>query len=822
MRPVRLEIEGLTSFRQRQEIDFADFDLFVITGPTGAGKTTILDAITLALYGEVPRTGKKNAADLVTHGETRARVLLEFRADGKTYRVSRVLPRNGAQKATLERRDGDDWRPEVEESGVRPINARIEAIIGLDFDGFTRAVLLPQGEFAQFLSGDASQRRDILVRLLDLGRYEKAGQLARQEADRLSTEISAKSQLLAEDYADVTKEGVAAAAEAAKETKTQAEFKTEAGEKVDQLVSRLTELENQLTSIEQGTTALSGVGKALDVLGKEWARLKPQEAETEAALLRARTDLGKAKEEQRKATAFLETVCGRTGDEGLLAALDAACAALVRETKALVEISRAIEIAEKDTDRLGRALAIAAGELENAKARDAAARTAEEASRDQADRIAQAVQRARERAEAERNVSKLTAESGRWRNELEARRATLKGLETEVNAAEERLSHLNSEHAAIGIRAGLTVGKPCPVCLQLILKTPASASDIASSIKAAQDNAQAVTRRLRKAEGAVTEAITEGRGVDRSLAEATKKLRCAEQRGVLGQLFASCGIKPVGKMKAPRQTVDDEIAVIGEWRRIVTTELDHLRTTAEKEQKRETTSLNRMLTTLNLSLTTSGLPKIQAAVRKAVHEASIAATRAADNAASMKRKLARRREMETQMAEARERERLHRALADELRQNRFINYLLGESISSLATLASAELGGISGERYGLIAEQTGFMVMDHANADETRSVDTLSGGETFLASLSLATALARSITDIAGDAIGSRLEAMFIDEGFGALDAEALDAAIDALERFRDSERLVGVITHVSQLAERIPDGLVVEREGASSRIRTR
>ena len=63
---------------------------------------------------------------------------------------------------------------------------------------------------------------------------------------------------------------------------------------------------------------------------------------------------------------------------------------------------------------------------------------------------------------------------------------------------------------------------------------------------------------------------------------------------------------------------------------------------------------------------------------------------------------------------------------------------------------------------------------------------------------------------------------MFIDEGFGALDTETLDAAIDALERFRDSERLVGVITHVSQLAERIPDGLVVEREGGSSRIKRR
>ena len=160
-----------------------------------------------------------------------------------------VLPRNGAQRATLERRDGDDWRPEVEESGVRPINARIEAIIGLDFDGFTRAVLLPQGEFAQFLSGDASQRRDILVRLLDLGRYEKAGQLARHEADKLSTEISAKSQLLAEDHADVTKEGVAAAAERQKRQNSGG-VQDKAGEKVDQLVSRLTELENQLTSID--------------------------------------------------------------------------------------------------------------------------------------------------------------------------------------------------------------------------------------------------------------------------------------------------------------------------------------------------------------------------------------------------------------------------------------------------------------------------------------------------------------------------------------------------------------------------------------------
>ena len=104
----------------------------------------------------------------------------------------------------------------------------------------------------------------------------------------------------------------------------------------------------------------------------------------------------------------------------------------------------------------------------------------------------------------------------------------------------------------------------------------------------------------------------------------------------------------------------------------------------------------------------------------------------------------------------RERAGLYRALADELRQDRFIDYILRESVRQLAVLASQQLRIISGGRYSLAANKTSFEVVDHANADERRSVATLSGGETFLASLSLAMALARSITDIAGEAIGSR------------------------------------------------------------------
>ena len=96
------------------------------------------------------------------------------------------------------------------------------------------------------------------------------------------------------------------------------------------------------------------------------------------------------------------------------------------------------------------------------------------------------------------------------------------------------------------------------------------------------------------------------------------------------------------------------------------------------------------------------------------------------------------------------------------------------------------------------------MVVDHRNADERRSARTLSGGETFQASLALALALAEQIRGLAAEG-APRLDALFLDEGFGTLDPETLDTVASTIEDLGQSGRMVGVISHVRELAGRVP-----------------
>jgi exonuclease SbcC len=108
MRPVRLTVKGFTAFRDEQTIDFRDLDLFVLTGPTGSGKSSLLDAITYALFGSVDRVGA-HPGELVSQGQPRMAVTLDFAIGDGTYRVTRTTTAKGNSKVLLERQEGEDW-----------------------------------------------------------------------------------------------------------------------------------------------------------------------------------------------------------------------------------------------------------------------------------------------------------------------------------------------------------------------------------------------------------------------------------------------------------------------------------------------------------------------------------------------------------------------------------------------------------------------------------------------------------------------------------------------------------------------------------------
>lgn len=138
------------------------------------------------------------------------------------------------------------------------------------------------------------------------------------------------------------------------------------------------------------------------------------------------------------------------------------------------------------------------------------------------------------------------------------------------------------------------------------------------------------------------------------------------------------------------------------------------------------------------------------------------------------------------------------------------------ALDTLVAGASQSLSQLSGGHFDLSHQKGEFYVIDHFDADSTRSVRTLSGGETFQASLALALALSDQLAGLGG---ATKLESIFLDEGFGTLDADSLQTVADTLENLAQGERMVGVITHVTALAEQIPVQFHVQRDTRTSTI---
>lgn|GEM_PF-364724 len=514
MRPLKLVLEGFTCFKERQTLDFASLDLFAITGPTGAGKTSLLDAMIFALYGRIPRVSRRYA-ELISLGRDRMSVVLEFRVLDRRFRVGRVGRRGGSATAILE--EVLEGRTPVLASGVREVDRAVQELLGLPYEAFTQAAVLPQGEFATFLKSPPGERREILRNLLRLQVYERMRQLAQEE--RQALEGSRRGlERLCEEYADATPKALRAAEE---EVERLRRMRDELGSHLRALEQRLEVLVElrrktaELESLRERERALNAQEKEVRAAAERLRRaerakevlprLAGQERALEHALLaakraevlraelegarrmqeQARRDLARAEEEARRVPVLRARIRALDELRGIMEACAAARTRLeayrsrLGGLEAEVASSRSeLEVLEETVRRIRAEVEAAEEGLRILGYEESVDRLLEEA----AERAAELGQARRELERVAREAEALETEAEEAREkQMEAERVTAQAQDAFYRAAEQaeawdrQVQETRMHHAAHALRARLRPGDPCPVCAQPVVQVPPQA-----------------------------------------------------------------------------------------------------------------------------------------------------------------------------------------------------------------------------------------------------------------------------------------------------------------------------------------------------------
>jgi exonuclease SbcC len=806
MRPLRLVFEGFGSYREETDIQLSDVDFFVLTGPTGSGKSTVIDALCFALYGTVPRWGKGNSIrNALAPSVNEGKVCLVFEAAGGRYAAVRLLRRTAqgnvqTKEARLDRIDAsvptdadltkilEVAQPKAEGDKV---TGAVSELLGIGYEQFTQCVVLPQGRFAEFLQAKPGDRQDLLIQLLAYAVYEDVGQRARERAKVAAGKLAMTEKQLAE-LGTATDEAVAAAEKKVDALSGLVPTVDEAVEAMAEVRTRWSEANAAAAAVKEQLADLGALRKPADVTDLS-TRLAVADEEI-AGRVEARTAAEKAEAAAEAARADLpeHAVLSRWRDAHARSA-----ATTDRLTRLRAAADDAVAIEEKT-----------AGEYAAAEQALADAETASTA----ADRAHRAVALAADLVAGEpcpvcrQQVHDLPHHA--VPADLDEARAAVRTAKSQVTAA--RKTHSEASKTVAAARADVLNAEKQADELAAELRDAPPAAEVDAAL-ANREAADTTAERARTAAKMARTAVERAQRDRAELADEEKKawsvLRASRDR------FVALGVPQLDgtDLAAAWQTLLT-------WANTQRGELDATVAAQEKALAELTAEGTAARAAVARLLDEHGVALPNSAKADVVLASALADARR--DLAELVDRRTRSAALAAEVETCREDERVARTLGNLLKSNGFEAWLCAEALESLVTEASEILMQLSGGQYELHRDaRNELVVVDHNDAGTTRPVNTLSGGETFQASLALALALSHQVVGLSG---GKRdLNSMFLDEGFGTLDEATLDTVAATLERLAaETDRMVGIVTHVPALAERVPVQFAVTRDGASSRLR--
>ena len=823
MKPLRLTLTAFGPYAGRTELDFAQFGgsgLFLIGGDTGAGKTALFDAITFALYGEATGENRKTAmlrSDFAApDAETGVELIFSHR--GRSYTVRRWpeqlrAAKRGSGTVKSPARAELIQEPDEPVTGSAAVTAAVTKLLGIDAKQFAQVSMLAQNDFTRLLNAPSADRAAILRQIFDTADHQRLGQAAVQHARQaedacrrcedtvLLHVASLQAAPGAEPAAELQRLQDARdpfAAAAAAELGQQLLAVDEAAQAQQQ--QRIEELEDK---IARGDAAVK-LGEEHAGRRRQLAGLMQEEARTAEVLRLAEA---RQKELEQRSEGIRQTIAEtETGRE-----------ALGRTDTEQVRLEHQIEQAQS---LAASCAALLAGLADAEAAAQAAA------------------QRQQQYAAAQTALDAAEAEYAALQRQLNANRAGLLALQ-------------------------LQPGQPCPVCGATEHPHPAELPQDHVTEQALEAREQALTAQRR-----ATAASSRTAG---DAAARAAELRAALTREAAA-FFARRGARYTGK---PAAELDDaglraaleqqqhslaeglaglqarhaEFKRQAEQARALATRLENLNTQRAALEKQAfaaqrkvanakaghaaaTARVQQLQQAMPARETEETLRKLQQALGR-LRAASAAAITARDDAA--RRLHANRAALDAldkalrQLAAARKKHAMWDNLSKTINGNLagkvklpFEQYVQAFYFDGVVEAANLRFVRMTDGQYRLQRRQSealgGKTALDldvfDAYTGKTRPVGSLSGGESFMAALCLALGISDTIQQNAG---GVTIETLFIDEGFGSLDADSLEKAVDTLAGLAGGDKLIGVISHVEALQARLTRQIRVTKTRAGS-----